>query len=296
MASIQYHMMMTYYKVMKKVRKRVELDPIRLRLYMGIISSFNAPFVPRKVSQIKLGEVPTDKIDFLEDFPLILFFIHGGAFAFGSAKMHHAMASRLSQQLKAPAYIPAYRQAPEHAFPMPLNDCYHAYHELIRLYPDKKIVVIGDSAGGNLAASLCLKLTENKSKIPESLVLLSPWLDLDRNAESVLKNADDESLFDCNDLMAYAQLYVQGQDTTDPLVSPLRGNLSFMPRTLVQVAANELLYYDGLRFAEKLQENGVDVKLEVEQNLFHSWQLVPAFLPAAKRSLNNVASFIQAAQ
>lgn len=290
---MQYHMMMTYYKVMKQVRKKVELEPVSIRKYMKLVSKVNAFFPQTKVNKIKLGKVETDHVPCGHASDQLLFFVHGGAFVFGSVEMHHPIAKRLSQQLRAPAYIPAYRQAPEHTYPTPLEDCFEAYEALAKENPNKKIIVIGDSAGGNLAASLCLKLKQSSLSTPESLILFSPWLDLHNSAESVVKNKAEESLFDKNDLLTYASLYVKGHDPGEPLISPLRGNLEGMPRTLIQVAENELLFFDGVRFAEKLERSGVDVELQVEPNLFHSWQLVPSFLPAAKRSLDQAVLFLQ---
>lgn len=290
---MQYHMMMTYYKVMKQVRKKVELEPASIRKYMKLATKVNAFFPQTKVNKIKLGKVETDHVPCRSTTDRLLFFVHGGAFVFGSSEMHHPIAKRLSRQLGAPAYIPAYRQAPEHTYPIPLEDCFEAYEALAKRNPGKKIIIIGDSAGGNLAASLCLKLKQTTICPPDSLILFSPWLDLHTSAESVVRNKSEESLFDKHDLLTYASLYIQGHDPDEPLISPLRGDLEGMPRTLIQVAENELLFFDGVRFAEKLERSGVDVVLQVEPNLFHSWQLAPSFLPAAKRSLDQAVLFLQ---
>ena len=129
--------------------------------------------------------------------------------------------------------------------------------------------------------------------MPDKVVLMSPWLDLSPDSESVLKNRDEDSLFDKNDLIHYSRLYLGDTNPYDENLSPLKADLTSFPETLIQVAENELLYYDSVQFAERLEQAGAKVELKVESNLFHSWQLFPDFVPEAKKSLDEAAEFIR---
>lgn len=219
-------------------------------------------------------------------------FLHGGGFAFGSVKTHRVSMSHLSKMTRMVGYVPEYRLTPEYAYPCALDDCERAYLDLCKTFPNKEIHLLGDSAGGNLAAALTYRLVRDGNRIPSSLTLMSPWLDLSSNSRSVMMNRDEDSLFDKNDLIHYSRFYIGDSDDTDPELSPLRADVKGFPRTLIQVAENELLYFDSLDFEEKLQQAGVPVSLSVEQELFHSWQLFPDFVPEAKTSLSQAAAFI----
>ena len=151
---------------------------------------------------------------------------------------------------------------------------------------------MGDSAGGNLAASLVLLIREREKRMPVNVVLMSPWLDLSPESESVKKNRDQDSLFDKSDLLHYSAMYLGGEDADNQLASPLRGNLTGFPPTLIQVAQNELLYFDSEQFAEKLTAAGVEVTCATYPMLFHSWQLFPHLVPEAKQALDQVGEFI----
>jgi acetyl esterase/lipase len=151
---------------------------------------------------------------------------------------------------------------------------------------------MGDSAGGNLAAALVHRLKDKGRRLPASLILMSPWLDLAPDSASALKNRDQDSLFDKNDLIHYSRFYIGDSNYRDPDLSPLRADVGGFPPTLLQVAENELLYFDSLAMIEKLKDAGVEHEVIVEQNLFHSWQLFPDFIPEAKQSLQQAANFI----
>lgn len=189
-------------------------------------------------------------------------------------------------------FIPEYRLTPEWPYPTPLEDCLAAYYDICERYPNRPIHLMGDSAGGNLAAAMVNRIAQKGGRMPEKLVLMSPWLDLHPESESLLKNRDEDSLFDKDDLLEYSALYYGKHDPASADVSPYRADVSQFPPTLIQVAENELLYYDSLGFAEKLATAGVERTIQVEPFLFHSWQLFPDFVPEAVKSLKAVADFI----
>ena len=295
MNSVGYQMVMTYYRMMREIRARVEIGPKQVRFYMDKLSILSLPPINCSVRSYDFGGVKVEGVKHRDaEDDLILFFIHGGAFAFGSARTHRAAAAFLSKHTKARVYLPEYRTTPEYHYPCPLEDCIKSYSAIVEKYPNKKIIAVGDSAGGNLCAALTVYCRDNQLPLPYKLVLMSPWLDLTPESASIQKNNDSESIFDTKDLMDYAEYYLAGKSAKDPLVSPYYANVQDFPPTFIQVASNELLYADSLGFAEKLQAEGVACELDVEENLFHSWQLLSDYLPAARRSLENVSKFILA--
>ncbi|NNE56105.1 MAG: alpha/beta hydrolase, partial [Flavobacteriales bacterium] len=212
--------------------------------------------------------------------------------AFGSARTHRNFVSHLCQATRAHAYVPNYSLTPETRYPVALEECHAAYQEVRKRHPEASIIFTGDSAGGNLCSALTIKLHRESSQLPDALMLMSPWLDLRHNSRSAEQNFNRDSVFERQDLINYSDLYCE--DKEDPLVSPLLAeDLSFFPPTLLQAARNELLFPDSKDFAEKLDEAGVDVYFETENNLFHSWQIFPEHIDSARTSIESMGLFAQ---
>lgn len=291
---MNYKYMMLYYKVMRKIRKLMDLEPEQLRWYLEKLAILNRPPKDTNIEDRQFGEVRceiTRVSNSKED--LVLFVIHGGAFAFGSPRTHRNFIAHLCRKLGAIACAPDYGLTPEHTYPRSIDDCHSVYLMLQNEYPKSQIWVIGDSAGGNLTAALSYRLKARNEPQPAGLVLLSAWLDLRKNSKAAEVNNERDSVFNKDDLHRYGDMYLPDNERDEPEVSPvLISDSSFFPPTLIQVAKNELLYYDSHTFYNNLKDSGVDVEIEEELDLFHSWQLFPDYLDEAKNSIENIAGFI----
>ncbi|MFM1931469.1 MAG: hypothetical protein RL226_772 [Bacteroidota bacterium] len=296
MGKVHYQLITTYYKLMRILRAAgMNPTPQQLRAAVDKLALMNPLPRTAEMEKTELGGVPAWYVHQRKRNASKLFFvIHGGGFVFGSFLTHRAMIAYLNRLTGYEAYAPEYRLAPEHPFPIPLEDCYSAYTAMVERHPDASIAILGDSAGGNLAASLVVLLRERGHRLPDHLVLFSPWMDLSPESQSVLKNRNEDSLFDKDDLVHYSALYLAGQSAEMPQCSPLRADLEGFPPTLIQVAGNELLYYDSEEFAERLKAAGVRTVCSVYPLLFHVWQLFPHLVPEAKQALDEVAEFVLA--
>lgn len=292
---LNYKHVMLYYKVMRKVRTLTDLEPHHMRWYLEKLAILNRPAKGTVVEEKEMSGVRCELTrvkNSKED--LILFVIHGGAFAFGSPRTHRNYIAHMCNLTGSIALAPDYRLTPEHYYPQPVDDCHKAYLALKEEFPKSKIWVVGDSAGGNLAAALTYRLGIRKEPSIDGLILLSPWLDLRENSKAAKINNDKDSVFNRDDLIRFGQMYMPNNQRDHPEVSPaMIEDSSFFPPTLIQAAKNELLYHDSDQFYKNLKGAGVDVKFEEEQYLFHSWQLFPDYLKEAKASLKNIATFIQ---
>lgn len=295
MGKVHYHLVTTYYKLMRKLRSAgVEPSPKQLRASADGLALLNPMQMGTNLSMTEFNGVPTGEVTYRNTTNKgIVLFIHGGGFAFGSVKTHRSSVAYLCRRTGMTGYIPEYRLAPEHKYPIPLDDCIAAYKGVLERHPDRPIHLFGDSAGGSLAAGMIHRMKREGIKMPDSLVLMSPWLDLRPDSESIVKNRDEDSLFDKDDLLHYAKFYLDEKDANEVDVSPLLGEVDYFPQTLIQVAENELLYFDSLRFAEKLKAAKVPFTLQVEEFLFHSWQLFPDYVPEARESLRKAEAFIE---
>ena len=245
-----------------------------------------------RFSQSTLGGVPTEIVRSKSNARSTgaILFLHGGAFMIGSPVSHRSITGRVARHTNATVFVPDYRLAPEHPFPAALDDVLAAYRALLALgHAPERIVIAGDSAGGGLVLSLCLRLRSEGLAQPGSLVLLSPWADL---TLARLAPVADDALLRAAWLNQGAAAYLQGHPARDPLVSPLLADLAGLPPTLIQAASEEILRDDSRRLAEALSSNGVSVTHREFPYMWHDFQLYAGVVPEATQAVDEIAQFI----
>jgi len=215
--------------------------------------------------------------------------IHGGGFSFGSARVYKATAIFLANALKCEVIIPEYKLAPEHPYPAGVNDAFSVFSDIAK--KSGVTYLVGDSAGGNVAACVVMKCIKEKRPLPEKLALLSPWMDLSKGSQSNTLNSSEFSPFDKLDTVAFSREYIGDIKDDDPLVSPLFGSFKGFPETHVQGSEIEFLYTDAIKTVEALEKSNVKVTSHWEAKSLHAWHLMPDILPDAKRSMQTLADF-----
>jgi acetyl esterase/lipase len=222
----------------------------------------------------------------------VILYLHGGAYALGSISIHREFVARLARATKMRALAINYRLAPEHPFPAALQDATAAYHWLLTQgFDPSQIISSGDSAGGGLALGTLLSLRDAGEPLPAGAVCISPWTDLANTGVSMRSKAKVDPILDPDSLEMYANYYAREHDRTSPLISPLYADLEGLPPLLIQVTTDEILLDDARRFAEKARGAGVDVELEIWDEMFHVFQLI-SFLPETKKAVENIARFV----
>ena len=222
----------------------------------------------------------------------LLLYVHGGGFTAGSAAAYRGLSTRFSQACGCRVFAADYRLAPENPFPAALDDCHAVYARLALNNAD--IVLIGDSAGGNLAAALLLRLREAGERLPLGAVLISPVLDLALTGASVTGRASREAVILPESLRLCASAYAGNADRRTPMLSPLYADLAGLPPLLIQVGSEELLRDDSVRFADKARLAGVDVTLEEWPDMIHVWHLFAERLAEARAAIARIGEFVGA--
>jgi acetyl esterase/lipase len=217
---------------------------------------------------------------------------HGGGYRLGSADMYQSFASHLASLCGATVLVLDYRLAPEHPFPAALTDAAAAYQWAVAGTGPQRLVLAGDSAGGGLVAGLLLDIKDRELPPPAATVLMSPWVDLRNSADSFTSRADTDNLFSHAAAEEAAQWYLAGHPATDPLASPLLGDWTGLPPTLIHVSEAEVLYDDGTRLADTARAAGVDVRYEAFPDVPHIWHTGYPRLPAAVKPVQQIAAFI----
>ena len=182
----------------------------------------------------------------------VLLYLHGGGYACGDLPYAIGFGSVLAAESGARVFAPAYRLAPEHPFPAALEDAIETYQYLLNKgYAPSRITLCGESAGGGLCYSLCLKLREKGLPLPSGIIAISPWTDLTASGESYVYNKDADVSMSKEILEFFADSYTK--DRENPLVSPLFGDLSFMPPSLIFAGGDEILLSDAVEVHKRLE-------------------------------------------
>lgn len=221
----------------------------------------------------------------------VVLHFHGGGYLIGSAKGSLEYASRLAAAVDGVCYTVDYRLAPEHPYPAAIDDALSAYRGLLAWgIAPSSILLSGESAGGGLALALAIALRTAGDPLPAGVLCVAPFADLTLSAPSVRKfNGDDPAAN--RDLLTFmGASYFQGHEPTDPLVSPLFGDLSKLPPLYLTASQGEALLDDTTRLAEKAEKAGVDVTLRIVDDSVHVYTIFP-FLPETKATMDDVAQW-----
>ena len=223
-----------------------------------------------------------------------LLYFHGGGFFFGSLNTHRHLVSRLAAAAGLTAFSIDYPLAPESTLPAALDDALAAYRWLLEQgFPANRIVLSGDSAGGNLAAATALRAAAEGLPMPAGLHLMSAWLDLTQSGASYKERATHDIMLTHKTMCEVAQIYVGTFDARHPWASPVNGNLSELPAVMIQVGTDEVLLSDSLAFAERAALQGVGVRLQVWPEMVHDWPLFHAVLPQGARAIAEAGAWMK---
>ena len=225
-----------------------------------------------------------------------LLYLHGGGYYFCSPATHRVITLGLALAAEARVFVPDYRLAPEHRFPAAVEDALAAYRGLLAAgVPAQRIVVAGDSAGGGLALALLLALRRAGDALPAAAVLFSPWTDLAATGESLVRNDRSDPMFHGRHVGEGALIYLGDTPATEPLASPLYGDLAGLPPLFIQASDSEVLLDDSTRLVEKARQAGVAVEFRAWHGLPHAWQFFANVLPEGRAALREAAAFIRRA-
>lgn len=221
----------------------------------------------------------------------IILHCHGGGYSTGSCLYARTLTSKLAESTSMDVFCFDYRLAPENPYPAALEDAIKVWDYLMLFgYGARDVILTGDSAGGNLALALSLKLKAEGRLLPRGLVLMSPWTDLTSSGESFAGRESLDPVLDKPYIDRMVSAYAEGQNLEDPMISPLFGDFRGFPPTYIQVGENEILLSDSIRLHQALADANVSVKMDVYPGMWHVFQMSP--MKAAREAMNKNAEFI----
>ena len=225
------------------------------------------------------------------DHHKIILYCHGGGYTSGNLGYSRPLASKLSHTTGWETLSFEYRLAPEHPFPAAADDALAAWDYLMHLgYGARDITVAGDSAGGNMALVLCHRLKAAGRMLPGRLILMSPWTDMTASGTSYQERKELDPSITEDYIHAVRSAYAGDADVKDPQLSPLFGDFTGFPPTLIQVGSNEILDSDSATLRQRMTAAGVVCRMEEWQDMWHVFQMFP--IKKAAQAMEHVGQFL----
>ncbi|SNR92374.1 flavin-containing monooxygenase [Pseudomonas segetis] len=282
--------------VLRLLFRSIVRPPVPVALQRGLVTALTMVHLVETDGSRTKGQIAGRSCEWYkpsQESDCIILYLHGGAYLIGGAHTHRAICKTLMSTAQVQLCALNYRLAPEHPFPAARDDAVAAYQALLEQgFAPSKIVIAGDSAGANLALVTALRLRDLGLALPSALVCLSPLTDFSLAQLHEPEGGDP--------MLSHAWLeqsrrdFLPSQiDPQDPSVSPAFADLTGLPPILIQVAEQELLLNDSLRFEQRAKQAGLDVRLEFYPGVWHVFQAHAGLLKVSDYALAQVVSFIR---
>jgi len=225
----------------------------------------------------------------------LFIYLHGGAYIFGGGESGLNEAILIASRVHVPVISIDYRMPPDYPYPHGLNDVVHVYKTLLKLYPFKSIVMGGSSSGGGLALSTVHKLKALHLPTPQALFIGTPWSDLTKTGDSLYVNEGVDRKIVTYDgfLPAAVKLYANGEDLKNPGLSPVYGDFTGFPPTMLVTGTRDLFLSLTVRVHRKMKEAGVIADLNVYEGLSHVEYFVVPDAPESKEVYRELKKFLE---
>jgi acetyl esterase/lipase len=235
-----------------------------------------------------------------EDLGSVHVYFHGGGMILGSLDMYDTTIKAYVAQTGVPVVAPDYRLAPEHPYPTPVEDCYAALtwtaeHAAELEIDPERIVVGGDSAGGNLAAAVALMARDRGGPRLAAQMLVYPMLD-DRTATPD-PGLGEMLTWSYDDNITGWQAYLgdaYGTENVPAYAAPARAtDLAGLPRTFLDVGGNDIFRDEDIDYAARLWRAGVPTDAHVYPGGPHAYETLAGDTQLAKRTLASRYAFLR---
>lgn len=220
-----------------------------------------------------------------------IIYIHGGGYISPMHPAHWLIIGSLLKYTKANITVPTYPLTPEHNYRDAVEHLETVYLNTVAMYPEKKIVLCGDSAGGGLALALTFNCREKSLHMPEQLILFAPWLDATLADPDASKIEDDDIMLGVDGLRKAGLMWAAGDDPQNPLVSPLYANLRDLPPTTIFQGTADVFICDARTFYQKAIKEHAPLQLFEYEGAFHVY-MFSLITPEAQDTYRRIAQLL----
>lgn len=205
----------------------------------------------------------------------VILFLHGGAYYANITKLHWGFIEQLLSATSATVIVPDYPLAP-------VSNCIDTYQfldgvysNIIATHPTKKIVFMGDSAGGGLALGFAMQIRNEGIKQPEQIILLSPWLDVSMDNPEIAKHDKLDKILSLNGLKIAGKKYAGNLNAADYRVSPIYGDFKKLGEISIFIGTNDMLIADCRKCKKIMEDQKIGFNYFEYPKMFHDWAIIP---------------------
>lgn len=289
------------------LRKTILIAPDLKLLNHDVISELQLKTTLTK-TYFHMGDQNTEVFIYAPDeeqtnpnLPVILY-LHGGGWCIGSPESYDIANRKLALATNSRVICPRYRLCPEYPFPAGFDDCCAVYWYTRNLpinnpyyINPERIIVAGDSVGGGFSAALSLRMKDEQKKQPDALMLLSPATDMRlENYSSYNQYTHNNIMIDQAIIGFIRGCYIQGDKWDHPYVSPMRGDLSAFPKTLIMIGEEDPLIDENKTFAKKIMQqsqNGCEIL--IGKGMPHHYHTFVGLADAVEEAYEQMSYFVQ---
>ncbi|MBQ3892076.1 MAG: alpha/beta hydrolase [Mailhella sp.] len=246
------------------------------------------PAPPPKAPETRFEDRPDGRVFYANEGSrsgTTVFYLHGGAYFMDLTRSHWKFLETLIKKADVQVVTPAYRLVPFATYREAFDLVLPLYKEYCEAHPGQRIILMGDSAGGGLALALAEQFKAEGIRMPDGLVLLSPWVDISLDNEQIGGYAPVDPFLSVQPLRLCARYWTGGLDMHDWHVSPIFGDLEGIRHVTVFTGTREILYPDITKFFSLLDDDPSN-ELIVGEGMVHVYPLFP--IPEAELAMDTI--------
>jgi len=223
----------------------------------------------------------------------LLVHIHGGCYVLQGGEAATTEAIYMAGFGRFKVLSIDYRRPPEFPYPAALDDSVAVWKGALKMADPKNMAIFGTSAGGALTLSAVLRAKQEQLPLPAAIAPGTPMSDLTRTGDSFQTNHMVDNVLVAADgrCDAMARLYANGHDLKDPMLSPVYGDMSGFPPTLLTTGTRDLLLSNTVRVHRKLRQAGIEAELHVYEGQSHAHYMRDVDAPETKEAFEEIARF-----
>jgi len=269
-----------------------QADEAGAKLTESLSKKFQVAISEKKMGGVRVYDVKPETIA-AENRGRLLVHVHGGAYVFSGGEAAASEAILMAHHGKIEVISVDYRMPPDYPFPAALDDSVAVWKEIVKSHNPKNVGLFGTSAGGGLTLATVIKLKELGMPLPGALMAGTPWADLTKTGDTYFTNEFVDNVLGTNDglLDGAARLYAGTHDLKEPLLSPIYGDLSGFPPTILISGTRDLFLSNTVRTHQKLLQSGVRAELLVFEGESHAQYEIATDAPESAAAFREVGQF-----
>ena len=258
------------------------------KMIADALDNGETPTPPPKNLDTRYEDMPNGRVFYANEDSksgITVFYLHGGAYFMDFTNSHWKFLKKLVDGADVKLIAPAYRLLPFATYREAFDLIVPLYREYRKNNPDEKIILRGDSAGGGLSLAVTEQLKADGERLPDELVLISPWVDVAMDNEQISKYEPRDPFLSLQKLKVYAEKWKENLDAHDWHVSPIYGDLKGIRNVTVFVGTSEIFFPDVTKFFRMLDRDPSN-ELIVGDEMNHVFPLFP--IPEATPAINKI--------